>query len=270
MIQNYLHNVHVVCCTHFFLSYNCPQFGRQDYLMDGFGLSPSPQAPTTISSKLQSNSMAIITFTNPLSHTASFNINLNMQHDLFCLFLKQVKGVILESGVSLDIPVMFAPDSMRMSYAELTISTDEIVESDTPVTWVYPVHGLPETVVAATNSSTSGGITIIKGRAKERVEQKIEARFKILKNDYSVSEMDDSFEDFHTPLRERYVFDIVAIDSKDHYESLKEFVGLQLIDELQDDETGEMNLTFNTVFLPSKPLKYDNYVYMYSVHVHVS
>ena len=115
--------------------------------MDGVGLFPSPQAPTTISSKLQSNSMAIITFTNPLSHSASFDINLNKQNDVFCLFLKQSKDVIVESGVSLDIPIMFAPDSMRMTYTELIISTDEVMESDDPITWIYPVHGLPETLV---------------------------------------------------------------------------------------------------------------------------
>ncbi len=222
--------------------------------MDGVGLFPSPQAPTTISSKLQSNSMAIITFTNPLSHSASFDINLNKQNDVFCLFLKQSKDVIVESGVSLDIPIMFAPDSMRMTYTELIISTDEVMESDDPITWIYPVHGLPETLVGAgTDTAISSGIMVIKGQAKERVEQEIETCLRILKNDY---ELDDSLDDLDMTIRERYVYDIVAIDNQEHCDSLKEFVGLQLVDEVQQDDNGGMKLTFNIVFLPSKPFKF--------------
>ena len=230
--------------------------------MDGIGLSPSPQNPTTITSQLHSNAMAVVTFTNPLSQEASFDINLKAQHDLFCLFLKQLRGVILQAGVSLDIPVMFAPDTMKMSYAELIISADEGLEGNTPFEWVYPIHGLPEKLVKCSVKDCG---MIIKGRAKERTENTVEVNLNVLKNEFDGSRNnnmdDDSLEELDLTLREKYVFDFVPDQDiyKEQQRSLKEFIGLQLVSEHSAARvaTGceDVKLMFRIVFLPPKSLK---------------
>ena len=217
--------------------------------MEGIGLIPSPQDPTTISSQLDGNSMAIITFTNPLSHTASFDVCLQTQHNLFCLFLKQSKGVVLQSGVSLDIPVMFAPEMMKMSYTEIIVSTNEGAD---PLVWLYPIHGLPVKLVHPHHDN----VMYIKGRAKERVERTIDVPLVVLKSEFD-TKLDDSLEDEEElTLREKYMFDLVPNQDgyKDNRKPLKEFIGLQLVSE-QVDSSGEVKLTFSVVFLPSKPLK---------------
>ena len=219
--------------------------------MEGIGLIPSPQDPTTISSQLDGNSMAIITFTNPLSHTASFDIRLETQQNLFCLFLKQSKGVVLQSGVSLDIPVMFAPETMKMSYTELIVSINEGAD---PLIWLYPIHGLPVKLVHSHHHDD--GSTCIKGRAKERVERTINVPLVVLKSEFD-TKFDDSLDDEEElTLREKYMFDLVPNQDsyKDDHKPLKEFIGLQLVSD-EVDSSEEVKLTFSVVFLPSKPLK---------------
>ena len=227
------------------------QFCHQDFLIEGVGLYPSPLPPTTITSQLKSNSMAIISFTNPLAYQASFSIDLKMQSDQFCLFLKQSHNIPLQSGVSLDIPIMFAPDSMEMTYAELTISTDDATDSDTPLLWVYPIHGLPEQLVSSLPNNPA---LTISGRAKERVERKIEVYLDSVKDEVeSVSGLDDSLEERKPTLREKYLYDLVSLDGG--HTNIKSFAGLQLVEDAAGDNSEEIKLTFNIVFSPSKPLK---------------
>lgn len=206
--------------------------------MDGIGLAPSPQDATIISCLINANSMAIISFTNPLAHSASFDINLKMNHEVFCLFLKQSKSVVLQSGVSLDIPIMYAPDSMKMSYTELIITTNE----GAALTWVYPVHGQPENLPLPPYTRTT-----IKGKAKERIETIIDVYMTVLKNDDG-----DGHDDEELSILDRYQYELVPTD-KDHHTHLKEYTGIQLLTD--SNSNGEVQLSFNIVFLPSKPIK---------------
>ena len=68
----------------------------------------------------------------------------------------------------------------------------------------------------------------------------------------SVSGLDDSLEERRPTLREKYLYDLVSLDG---YTNLKEFAGLQLIEETEGDASGEIKLSFNIVFSPSKPLR---------------
>ena len=180
-----------------------------------------------------------------------------MQRDLFCLFLKQTQNILLGAGVNLDIPVIFAPDSMEMCYAELSVSTNDGASSDEPIKWLYPIYGQPEKIV---RTSTKNPSIILEGKAKERVEKKFNVCLEIIllqSGGSSPSLSEDETDDVKQSLRDKYHYELMCIE--DDYEShdlLRESTGLQLIQEENDSTSGETVLSFNLVFLSSKPLRY--------------
>ena len=139
----------------------------------------------------------MLSFTNPFSHSLHYSIHLDMEKDLFCLLVKHPWDVYLQSGVTLDLPVMFAPDNMELCLASLVLTT---TIGDEDLSWHYPIHGVPETLVTPTSSHPKGAKAVVTptlshpnvpevvvtasslytkvmqvmGRAKERLEQRIE------------------------------------------------------------------------------------------------
>lgn len=116
-----------------------------------------------IVANLGSSNVHVITFTNPLDMAMHFSISVkgdDSEH--FCLLMRHVRSILLHPGVSLDIPVMFAPEVMRGHKASVLIISDD---EHSKHCWSYPVFGRPE--LRAHSSLLS-----ITGRAKERFEQK--------------------------------------------------------------------------------------------------
>ena len=120
--------------------------------------------PITIKANLKSSSMQVINFTNPLDIATHFSVSLKGQDlEHFCLLMKRTSSIMLHPGVSLDIPVMFAPDVMNGHRAEVTIVADE-KSVDCLLQWCYPIIGQPELSMDSNMNITC--------RAKERFEQK--------------------------------------------------------------------------------------------------
>lgn len=222
--------------------------------MTGEGLPPSLLSPTVITVPLYQNSIAIISFTNPLSHSAYFDITMTTESDLFCLFLKQTKNILLKSGVSLDIPVMFAPDTVELSQAYVTITTDDIT-LDEPLSWVYPVIGQPEILMSLTT------ISCVTVKAKERVEERMTV---VLRQDTGRdlppvdlrpvtpgSKIDDTIVE---KLQEKYLYKLVFTDSDlRNMDLFQVSTAVKLIREQRHDQ--DLELVFDIVFLPPKPFR---------------
>lgn len=148
------------------------QFGSQVFVLKGKGLEPSTVAPTTIQASLNSNSTHILTFTNPLDNATHFRVDLlgSNSSEHFCLLMKRTRGILLHPGVSLDIPVMFAPEAMRTHDITVIVSTDERGRgSQLNLAWRYPIIGQPEFRPVSPNMAPR-----LSCPAKERLEQRLE------------------------------------------------------------------------------------------------
>lgn len=109
----------------------------------------------------------------------------NWDTSLFSLLLKVTNGIILPPKASLDIPVAYAPDTMQRHDAVCSIVTtmsDYIssagsresvkTSSQDKLTWTYNIHGIPTSMPINNNQAP-----VIKCRARERVEEKLEISF---------------------------------------------------------------------------------------------
>ena len=115
------------------------QFIHQEFIVKGVGLPPSLLPQTVISTVLYHNAVGILSSTNPFTQNI-IQYCYKTTCDQFCLFLNK-HNILLESGVSLDISVMFTLDSIEQCYAIISVTTTITPE---PLSWVYPVLRQPE------------------------------------------------------------------------------------------------------------------------------
>lgn len=126
---------------------------------------------------MNSNTVHIIKFSNPFDHPTYFSVQIQGRDlDHFCLLMKRFNSILLHPGVSLDIPIMFAPEAVQehnvtvIISAELARSQEKLPEETRqPLRWKYPIIGLPE-VRPFTPSSAPKFLC----RAKERIEKILE------------------------------------------------------------------------------------------------
>ncbi len=143
--------------------------------MTGEGLSPTSMEPIIIHAAMDASAVHIISFTNPLDRPTNFSVALKgKDSDAFCLLFKRASSILLQPGVSLDIPVMFAPDAVHRHSVTIILTADlsrsqyDSVESQ-PLCWQYPVVGQPEL-----RPFSPGSALKISCSAKERLEKTLE------------------------------------------------------------------------------------------------
>ena len=150
------------------------QIGRQVFSLQGEGLPPTSMDPVIINAAIDSNTVHIISFTNPLDTPSHFSIHLRGgDFDHFCLLLKRSSSILLHPGVSLDIPVMFAPEAVYEHNVVVAIVTELKSSSEgvprESLCWQYPIVGQPE--LRPFSPSSAPRITC---SAKERFERTLE------------------------------------------------------------------------------------------------
>ena len=216
-------------------------------------MPPSQLPQTVISTVLYQNAVAILSFTNPFSHKTSFNISMETTCDQFCLFLNK-RSIFLESGVSLDIPVMFTPDSIEQCHAMISVTTTNTPE---PLSWVYPVLGQPEV------QPSPSLIPTLSTRAKERLQERLVVSLHNHQEDLStvrlrpvtpgqraISPVEEE------SLREKYSYRLVLVDtdsSEGKNELFQVSTALRLVREIISED--KVELVFDVVFLPPKPFR---------------
>lgn len=152
---------------------------------------PSCMDSTTVYASMNSASVHIINFVNPLQFSVSVSVLLQgTDAKLFFLLHKSPNQIVLQRGGSVDIPIMFAPEKMyRHEVTVVIIANSKRGGTDTEkddsdchgkenLQWKYPIYGQPE--VRLSSNEDAPKITC---RAKLRVEQVIKvALVKSLKN----------------------------------------------------------------------------------------
>ena len=133
--------------------------------------------PITINTAINSNTVHIVNFTNPLDLPTHFSVHLRGEDlDHFCLLMKRSSSILLQPGVSLDIPVMFAPEAVQehqitvVVIAEFGRSQDNLSAGNRQaLCWKYPIIGQPEIRPFTPSSAPKFSCC-----AKERLERTLE------------------------------------------------------------------------------------------------
>ncbi|NXO04494.1 CFA47 protein, partial [Rhinopomastus cyanomelas] len=196
-------------------------------------------------------------------------------------------GVQLAPKEKLDVPVLFMPDTMKMSEAVVVIhvmrgngenwpyeDSTELKEDLKRVTlaedggingilWMYPVCGIPE---APQKDLVP---TLVRCQAKQRVERRVDmlltgavscatatqatssAMFRTNKP-ASIQVGIQVTDGFSTALEFLYELKYQSDEDKSQLES---FVGMHLLQSEQDTESGDVTLVFNIIFAPSKVMR---------------
>ncbi len=203
---------------------------------------------TTVSASLNSNTMCVINFNNPLDTPAHFSVTLHGDDcEHFCLLLKRTSGIVLQPGVSLDVPVMFAPESMHKHEITVVIKTEV---NGTILSWRYPVIGQPEL-----RPFSASGAPKLSCSAKERLEQRLEV---------SLVDSTASQAEHIRPATpgsgncltgdDGYSYQLTC--SEKSYASLVErSTGVKLLGRKSEKEKDVVVLAFNVVFVPPKAFR---------------
>nr|XP_046178927.1 cilia- and flagella-associated protein 47-like [Oncorhynchus gorbuscha] len=186
------------------ISFTCSQLKHWSFQLCGEGLTPGRMEPLSVASPVGSHSSIILPFRNPTEHPALLHLRLTDEEPgqkrssqsficdrkVFCIPLKQTQGVRVSAGASVDIPVVFAPDSMQLHQAWLLVQLEPLFNFpclDSPLTtaqrdkcvevekdrvrvlrWVYPIHGIPEAPPEPSRPA------VIECEARGRVEERVE------------------------------------------------------------------------------------------------
>jgi hypothetical protein len=218
--------------------------------------------PTTIRASLNSNATHVVSFTNPLDTAAHFHVTLSGEtpSEYFCLLLKRTHGILLRPGVSLDIPVMFAPEEMRTHLTTVVVGT-EGSRGGKRLAWQYPVTGEPEFRPVSPESAPK-----IACRAKERVEE----RFEVVLVGHGTSgaaavrpptpNLDPATGTTTTPPTLTsggaygYSYELVCED-KEYSSLVRDCVGVRLLRKIiEEGEGAHLKLVFGVIFVPPRAL----------------
>ncbi|XP_053166997.1 cilia- and flagella-associated protein 47 isoform X2 [Hemicordylus capensis] len=275
------------------------------FFLSGVGLVPQPLEPASVSSRLGHHSSVIISFRNPTfedilvdviltdqehitDHPSVSAFHHSSKESIFWLPLKQKQGISLPAKSKLDIPVLFAPHTMKLYETVLVLKvekmggeiwpSDDTIEQPLPsrttiinengdivgFRWIYPINGIPE----APPSKSAPAVVCC--RARSRVEERVEVLLTGVVPGITGSEI---FRDFVSPSKStsaciqeevhvtkgfstayEFLYEI-EFDSERVESQLKPAIAVNLVSKDRDLKTGIVTLVFNIVFAPNKPMR---------------
>ncbi|XP_034145586.1 cilia- and flagella-associated protein 47 [Esox lucius] len=273
------------------VSFTCSQLEQWSFQMCGRGLAPGRMEALSVASPVGSQSSIIIHFQNPTDQAVLLNISLTdiepgqnslsqsfiCDKKVFCIPLKQTQGVQVSAGDSLEIPVVFAPDSMQLHQAWLIVQLEPFYnhpDLKTPLTptqrdecvvvedeqirsvrWVYPIHGIPEAPPKRPNPA------VIECEARSRVEERVEV---LLTGCVPGSFVPDTVTPHSSTTLESSAGSGLALEgfscemrynSDAERSQLDHCVALSPLDCHRDPHSGLASLSVNLVFAPHKPVR---------------
>lgn len=147
------------------ITFTCPQLQEWRVLLSGRGLAPQSEVPLSISSAVGAAASIAVPFRNPAELPAALSITLAdedpsgapcchpvRRKGVFSIPLSHTEGVLIGGGETLDVPVVFAPQSGELQQAWLCISMKPIRDLDhdarsvsepPAICWTYPLCGIP-------------------------------------------------------------------------------------------------------------------------------
>ncbi|XP_071186802.1 cilia- and flagella-associated protein 47-like [Salvelinus alpinus] len=274
------------------ISFTCSQLKHWSFQLCGEGLTPGRMEPLSVASPVGSHSSIILPFRNPTEHPVLLHLRLTDEEPgqkrssqsficdrkVFCIPLKQTQGVRVSAGASVDIPVVFAPDSMQLHQAWLLVQLEPLFNLprlDSPLTttqrdkcvevekgrvrllrWVYPIHGIPEAPPQPSHPA------VIECEARGGVEERVEVLLTGCVPGSSVSNTDTPLSSapssgtsagFRLAL-EDFLCE-VCYNSDAERSQLEGCVTLSLLNCHRDPHSGIVTLAINLIFTPYKPLR---------------
>ncbi|XP_072305824.1 cilia- and flagella-associated protein 47-like [Eucyclogobius newberryi] len=148
------------------ITFSCPQMPQWSFSLSGCALNPKCKKPKSISSKMGSSTSINIPFNNPTERQAVLHATLTDEHPNqnqnysggFAVPISLLKGVPIDAGSSIDVPVVFTPTSMKIEKAQLCITLEftgnlgisslcnaHSHRSDqdwSTICWIYPLFGI--------------------------------------------------------------------------------------------------------------------------------
>ncbi|XP_026577622.1 cilia- and flagella-associated protein 47-like [Pseudonaja textilis] len=288
--------------------FKCPQFEEWIFYLSGIGRIPQPMEPASVSSCLGQHSSIIVNFKNPTFEEVVVDIILtdrdhitdyyhatpchhSSKDSIFWLPLKEKQGIILPQKSKLDIPILFAPLSMKFYETFLVIEVKKIdeenwiyddtfelreaVNSQTVIIkdeelkglrWIYPIYGIPE---APPDESSPA---VVCCRACSRLEEKIEVLLtgvvpgttasQILQDtamltlsqskSFPINDEVQVTDGFSTT--DEFMYEI-QFESERMNSHLKSAIAINLVKKERDLKTGIVTLIFNIIFTPYKSMR---------------
>ncbi|XP_075708861.1 cilia- and flagella-associated protein 47 isoform X2 [Rhinoderma darwinii] len=286
------------------ITFKNPQLEEWTVHVSGVGLIPQPMEPASISSNVGSLASINISFKNPTNENVLVDVILTdqeqtmhrlsasvLRHSInkepaFCLPLKQTQGIPLASKEKLDIPVLFAPDTMKLYEALVVVHMvktnggswdhDNIEDLSTEmksisktvdggisgIRWIYPIHGIPE--AQPSNSAPAVVCCQARSRTEERVEvlltgvvpgqtampassRDMKVRSAHIQEEVQVSNGFSTTEEFLYEIR---------YESEETKSQLEPSVGIELVRKERDTPSGIVTLIFNIIFAPNKLMRH--------------
>ncbi|KAM3935444.1 cilia- and flagella-associated protein 47 [Leptodactylus fuscus] len=288
------------------ITFKSPQLEEWTFHVSGVGLIPQPMEPASISANVGSLASINISFKNPTNENVLVDVILTdqeqtmhrlsasvLRHSInkepaFCLPLKQTQGITLAAKEKLDIPILFAPDTMKLYEALVVVhmvkadggtwNHDNIEDLSTElksisktedggisgIRWIYPIHGIPE----AQPSYSAPAVVCCQARSRteERVEVLLtgvvpgQTAMPALSQDMKSTDRTAHIQEevqvsngFSTTEEFLYEIRYESEESKSH---LEPSVGIELVRKERDTPSGIVTLIFNIIFAPNKSMRH--------------
>ncbi|XP_028427228.1 cilia- and flagella-associated protein 47-like [Perca flavescens] len=257
------------------ITFTCPQLREWCVLLSGHGLIPESEEPLSISSLIGSNASITIPFTNPTELPVVLNITLTDEDpsgasnfyqvtkdkEVFSIPLSHTEGIQICEGDRLDVPVVFAPNSMEIKQVRLcitakpcsrpsnnsTFSTDDVrSEQELPtICWIYPIRGIPMEVPVE-----NAPLTVIHCEAGCTLERKMD----VLLTGCVLGNEDRKGQEVSSVMVEDFLC-AVRSDSKTEHSEVEHCLSASVDAVRRDPETGIVSLTLNLVYTPLRPCR---------------
>ncbi|XP_019379409.1 PREDICTED: cilia- and flagella-associated protein 47-like [Gavialis gangeticus] len=287
------------------VTFMCPQLNTWVFHLLGVGLIPQPMEPASISTCVGRHSSIIIPFKNPTSEDILVDVLLTdheqrlhcvsasvlcksfSKESAFHLPLKQTQGILLSPKGTLDIPVLFMPDTMKLYEAVLVVHVvkengenwlcEDLVELNKElksvtlsengeiygIRWIYPINGIPEAPPQKLVPA------VVRCQARQRVEERVEVlltgvvpgttSMPTARNASTTTNKSSSIQDevqvtagFSTT--DEFLYEIQYKSNKVKSQ-LESSVAINLVQKDRDAESGIITLIFNIIFAPNKPMR---------------
>ncbi|XP_044141503.1 cilia- and flagella-associated protein 47 [Bufo gargarizans] len=289
------------------IAFKNPQLEEWAFHLSGVGLIPQPMEPASLSTTVGSLASINISFKNPTNENVLVDVILTdqeqtmhrlsasvLRHSInkepaFCLPLKQTQGIPLFAKEKLDIPILFAPDTMKLYEALLVV---HMVKADgdnwdhgnfedintelksisktedggiSGIRWIYPIHGIPEA------QPSNFAPAVVSCQARCRTEERVEVLLtgvapgqtampassqnqKLMERTMAhVQEEVQVSNGFRTTEEFLYEIRYESEESKSH---LEPSVGIELVRKERDTPSGIVTLIFNIIFAPNKSMRH--------------
>ncbi|XP_059580365.1 cilia- and flagella-associated protein 47 [Alligator mississippiensis] len=287
------------------VTFMCPQLNKWVFHLLGVGLIPQPMEPASISTCVGRHSSIIIPFKNPTSEDILVDVLLTdheqpihrvsasvvrksfSKESAFHLPLKQTQGILLSPKSTLDIPVLFMPDTMKLYEAVVVVHVvkengenwlcEDLVELNKElksvtlsengeiygIRWIYPINGIPEAPPQKLVPA------VVRCQARQRVEERVEVlltgvvpgttSMPTARNATTTTNKSSSIQDevqvtagFSTT--DEFLYEIQYKSNKVKSQ-LESSVAINLVQKDRNAESGIITLIFNIIFAPNKPMR---------------